>query len=155
MRRRLRSILSLISLVLCLTALIVIWVRSYWILETWLYNPPGNLQHGTEMYLDGCVGRGKLLFQYQYIAWDQKLMGSHLQPATRPYPFLGYHHFAERVANWPPQFYVPKAIWFTYENQTEHSSSSDSWAFQFSPASHEPPLLVISHWDFRFGLGWW
>src|SRR5690349_18065632 len=104
MRRRLFNLAAAVSMVLCV-ATAALWVRSYWIEDVSVYFDGGDTTRGTELYLDGAIGRGKVLFQYQHTRWNEGISGVKYERYQPPSKEIGFHRFSDRVVGpWPAQF---------------------------------------------------
>ena len=133
MRRLARGLFTFsagVSMVLCVAAC-VLWVWSYWMLGQWAYVDGGDVGHGTELSMDGALGRGKVLFQYQRSAWDRSVVVNGFvrrEPPTGPRGLTGAWYRTES-GEWTRHFKGLQALWFNYATELEPSSTDDSSAF--------------------------
>ena len=83
------AVCSVLSLLLCVAAS-VLWVRSYWVLDIWIYFDGGDVTRGTELHLDGAIGRGKTLFQFQRTTWNPGTSGLRYERRDPPSDDVGF-----------------------------------------------------------------
>ena len=128
--RRLLTLCTALSLVLCVAAC-ALWAGSYWVLGQWGYSDGGDVDRGTELKLDGALGRGKVLFQYQRSTWDRDAVVNGFTRREGPGAPRGFQRWFHRVrgGEWSPAFSGLRALWFNFATELERSSTDASSAF--------------------------